>query len=326
MSQSGVPSSAELQLEVERLTRERDAALEAAQAATEERNENLRRYRRIFERSKDVIIVSTPTGDLIDINQAGLDLYDYPSKETMQALDLKTTLWAHPEDREEYVRQLGEFGFVKDFEADHKTRTGEIISVVGTSSIVYGPDGSIQELLTILRDISEQKQLSRELERLARTDSLTSLSNRLVFRERLELVLAEWRRHQKSFALMMLDIDNLKQVNDAHGHPAGDDLLKGVADRFSKCVREVDVLARFGGDEFALIMAEVQETARAEEMAHRLVSSLHAPISTTAGPLHTSVSVGIALPIGNPTPDQLLQRADRSLYRAKGRGGNQYAI
>ena len=306
--------------------RQLEEAREGLTRLQQERDGSYRRYRRIFERSKDVIIVSHPSGDLVDINQAGLDLYDYPSKEAMLEIDLALEMWAHSSDREEYVRQLREFGFVKDFEADHRTRTGEVITVVGTTSIVTDDQGGIFEMLTILRDISEQKRLSRELERLARTDSLTGLSNRVVFRERLEIVLSQWRRDRTRFSLLMLDIDNLKEINDAWGHPAGDILLKAVAERFRRNIREVDTLARFGGDEFALILTDVESDEEVDETAARLVSCLGPPIETAGGALQTSVSIGVALSTEeDPTPDQLIQRSDRALYRAKGRGGNQFA-
>jgi diguanylate cyclase (GGDEF)-like protein/PAS domain S-box-containing protein len=306
---------------------ERDLALERLRQTTAELEESDRRYRRIFERTKDVIIVSSPEGHLIDINPAGLELYGYPSKDAMAAIDLRREMWADPSDRDEYVRQLGEFGYVKDFEADHKNSAGRVISVIGTSSIVRNQAGEIIELLTILRDITEQKRLSSELERLARTDSLTGVANRVVFRERLELATAQWRSSQSGFTLLMLDLDNLKQVNDSWGHPAGDAVLTAVAQRFQDSIGEADVLARFGGDEFALILAEASTETEAEAVAQRLLSCLAPPIELAGHPIHTSVSIGIACPWSKKvTSEKLLQRADRALYRAKRRGGNQFAV
>lgn len=288
-----------------------------------------RRYRRIFERSKDVIIVSTSDGRLIDINPAGLELYGYDSVEEMLPLDLRQTMWANPSDRDEYVAQLREFGFVQHFEADHLRRDGTVITVVGTTSIVTDRQGEMLELLTILRDISEQKRMQRELERLARSDSLTGLANRFVFRERLEAAV-DAARHDGGrgggFALLMLDLDNLKQINDTHGHPAGDATLIEVAQRFARIVGDNDVLARYGGDEFALLAFGDGDEGRFDELAERLVRSLDAPIEWSAAEIETSVSVGLAIATGDHrSADHLLQRADRALYRAKERGRDQYS-
>jgi len=297
---------------------------------TAELAESQRRYRRIFERSKDVIIVSTPVGQLIELNPSGLELYGYDTLDEMMALDLRTAMWANPADRDAYVDELREFGFVKDFEAEHLRKDGSTITVFGTTSIVTDDQGELIELLTILRDISEQKRLQRELERLARSDSLTGLANRFVFRERLEAAVETAHLHEgddAGFALMMLDLDNLKDINDTYGHPAGDAVLITVSDRFRACHGEADVLARYGGDEFALLTYDAADEDTVLATATRLVGCLEAPIQVADLAISTSVSVGVAIPTGKDRmSDQLLQRADRALYRAKGRGRNQYAI
>ncbi len=305
--------------ELEELLSERSAELVDSQ----------RRYQRIFERSKDVIIVSTPDGQLIEINSAGLELYGYDSIEEMRPLDLRKALWANPADRDEYVQQLQEFGFVKDFEADHLRKDGTVISATGTTSIVTNQEGELVELLTILRDISEQKRLQRELERLARSDSLTGLANRFVFRERLEAALVAAHDGEKGpgFALMMLDLDNLKEINDTHGHPAGDALLIAVSERFRRNIGEKDVLARYGGDEFALLTFDAADDDQVLATAGRLVECLAEPITLAGESLQTSVSVGIVLPSERrPAAGRLMQRADRALYRAKSRGRNCHSV
>jgi diguanylate cyclase (GGDEF)-like protein/PAS domain S-box-containing protein len=316
-------------LELEELRR-RNRELEARLSeSTADLAESVRRHRRIFERSKDVIIVSTPTGELIEINPAGLELYGYDSVEEMLSLDLRNRMWANPLDRDEYVAELREFGFVKDFEADHLRRNGEVITVVGTTSIVTDSEGEIVELLTILRDISEQKRLQRELERLARSDSLTGLANRFVFRERLEAAVTAARHGGggESFALLMLDLDNLKEINDSYGHPAGDTVLIAAAKRFQNILGEADVLARYGGDEFALLLFDTAGERAVTVTAERLVHCLDRPIAVGDRQISTSVSIGVATPTKKDRrADQLLQRADRALYRAKGRGRGRYSL
>lgn len=311
---------------IEELKRSNQELQDLLSQQSGELKESQQRYRRIFQRSKDTIMVSTPTGELLDINQAGLDLYGYQSLAEMQAIDLATQMWANARDRQEFLGEMREFGYVKNFEADHLTQSGQVFTVVGTSSLVTDEDGVIAEMLTILRDISEQKRLQRELEQLARTDSLTGLANRVVFRERLDLAVSHRRRDGQMFALMMLDVDYLKQINDTHGHPAGDAVLKEVASRFQEKLREYDLLARFGGDEFALLLASVPSEAEASEMAERLVSCLAEPVRHEGLEIRTTASIGIAIPGDDRELDQVLQMADRALYRAKHRGRNRYSF
>jgi len=307
-------------LELEETLSERSAQLAESQ----------RRYKRIFERSKDVIIVSTPTGQLIEINSAGLELYGYDSTDEMMSLDLRTALWANPADRDEYVAQLREFGFVKDFEAEHLRKDGTVISANGTTSIVTNDEGELIELLTILRDVSEHKRLQRELERLARSDSLTGLANRFVFRERLEAAVSAPHHEgvaEQGFALMMLDLDNLKEINDTYGHPVGDAVLIAVSRRFEEHIGEADVLARYGGDEFALLTFDADDEKHVVATALRLVECLAEPIPVAGRDIGTSVSVGIAMPTEHHRgADRLMQRADRALYRAKSRGRNRHSL
>ena len=126
---------------------------------------------------------------------------------------------------------------------------------------------------------------------------------------------------------MMLDLDNLKQINDAHGHPAGDAVLIAVSERFRQILGDADVLARYGGDEFALLTFDADGEEAVLSTAGRLVNCLHESIQVVDQKIGTTVSIGVAIPAENDRgTDHLLQRADRALYRAKGRGRDQYSL
>lgn len=192
---------------------------------------------------------------------------------------------------------------------------GRIISVAHRAT----SDGG---RLVTTEDVTEQRRAESQIAFMARHDALTRLPNRSLLAERLEQAIAEAGRGS-GFAVLCLDLDNFKQVNDALGHPVGDELLCAVADRLSACVREIDMVARLGGDEFAIIQAGVENAADAEHLARRIVECVGAPYELSGHRFVTGCSVGISLAPGDgTTSEKLLKNADMALYRAKmdGRG------
>ncbi|MGO4571009.1 putative bifunctional diguanylate cyclase/phosphodiesterase [Microvirga sp. 2TAF3] len=172
-------------------------------------------------------------------------------------------------------------------------------------------------------DITERRQAESQIAYMAHHDALTDLANRVLFREQMERALAHAQRSDASLAVLCLDLDRFKDVNDTLGHETGDSLLKVVAQRLRACVREGDVVARLGGDEFAVLQVAVSEPHDCAVLAMRIVESLGAPYEIDGQEIVIGTSVGIALaPEGSMTPDQLLKHADLALYRAKavGRG------
>jgi diguanylate cyclase (GGDEF)-like protein len=172
--------------------------------------------------------------------------------------------------------------------------------------------------------VRQLETLQRELERKALYDSLTQLANRSLFHNRLEHVL---KSRRPGVCVLLLDIDEFKAVNDSHGHHAGDQLLKAVAERLRACVREGDTAARLGGDEFALLLDRAGGDAEALAVADRLLSDFDQRIEVAGERLKVHVSLGIAMGIpGRDNPDELLRRADVALYEAKRRGKSQYCF
>ena len=176
-------------------------------------------------------------------------------------------------------------------------------------------------LYATIRDITDRKKTEAVIIQMARYDALTGLANRRVFVEELDRAMARSRRSDKGLAVLYLDLDHFKDVNDTLGHPVGDELLKAVADRLRRNMREVDTVARFGGDEFAVVMSDVADPAEAALLAEKLLKCLAEPFHIGGNEIRTGTSIGIST-YGNDTPDAetILTHADVALYRAKNEG------
>jgi len=190
---------------------------------------------------------------------------------------------------------------------------------------VRDKEGRLIEVEGIVIDITERKAAEGKIALLARTDGLTGLANRSTFLERLRQIFAAARRGAMPFAVLYLDLDEFKPVNDTFGHPAGDLLLQEVARRLKSCTRETDLVARLGGDEFAVLQSEVKEPAYAGELAARIQAELRRPYLLNGNQANISVSIGICpFGAGIADADAMLAQADLALYRSKDEGRNQY--
>jgi diguanylate cyclase (GGDEF)-like protein len=172
-------------------------------------------------------------------------------------------------------------------------------------------------------DITAEIEAGRRAQYLALHDPLTDLPNRELLNERIEQAIAGVSRRGDMAALLLLDLDRFKDINDTLGHPAGDQLLKDVAARLSACVREVDTVARIGGDEFAIVQVGIKDAGEAQQLSRRLLELFQIPLEVDGHECLVTVSIGIALiPIDASIPAKLLQHADIALYRAKEEGRN----
>ena len=206
-----------------------------------------------------------------------------------------------------------------------RTGDGTLRWVENRYSPVRDKLGRLKEIEGIIIDITERKIAEEKIAQLARSDGLTALANRTTFVDRLRQSFAASRRGVNPFAVLYLDIDHFKDVNDTLGHPIGDLLLTELAERLRTNTRENDVVARLGGDEFAVLQMDLSDPTRAGELAGKLLVALSAPYMLGGNHVHITVSIGIA-PYTAETagPDVLLSQADLALYRAKDQGRNQY--
>jgi diguanylate cyclase (GGDEF)-like protein len=180
-------------------------------------------------------------------------------------------------------------------------------------------------ILATLRDITDRKRIEADLLRMARYDGLTGLANRVVFLERLGQAIARARRGSTQFSMLYLDLDHFKDVNDTLGHPLGDALLRAVADRLLDCVRKTDLVARFGGDEFAVLQEDVTVPESAEALAAKIRGSLSEPYLIEGNRIRSTVSIGI-VPYSDDISgvEAVMMKADLALYRAKDEGRNRF--
>lgn len=206
----------------------------------------------------------------------------------------------------------------------HQRKNGEVYPEQLTITAVKGPAGQVTHHIGTLRDITKRKQLEEEVQQLAFYDSLTQLPNRRLFNDRLNDTLTRARRAQSRMALMFIDLDKFKPINDQHGHEAGDWVLQAVARRIKGCLRASDTAARVGGDEFLVILPDLQASADALAVAEKIRMALAQPFITPSQlSLRASSSIGISIyPDHAHTEQDLLRLGDRAMYQAKSAGGN----
>jgi diguanylate cyclase (GGDEF)-like protein len=180
-------------------------------------------------------------------------------------------------------------------------------------------------ILSINRDVTERKRMEETIREMALRDPLTGLPNRKLLYDRLEVAIAAARRNRRLLALMYLDLDGFKEVNDRLGHAAGDELLIGFSRRLGSALRDSDTVGRMGGDEFTILIPEVPSGKVADDLARKLLSELRKPISVAGEVVTVTASLGFTLfPAGGETPDELLRSADAAMYRAKGAGKDRF--
>jgi diguanylate cyclase (GGDEF)-like protein/PAS domain S-box-containing protein len=185
--------------------------------------------------------------------------------------------------------------------------------------------GNIANYVHSFSDISERKAAEQKIHHLAHHDALTGLPNRMNLQERMEQAMAQAQRHETMIAVMMIDLDHFKDINDTLGHHVGDALLEEVARRLLGCVRQSDVVARLGGDEFVVLVTNLASTQVAAAVAEKIVATLGAPYQIGEYRLHSTPSVGIDLyPVDGSTVDALLRNVDTAMYHAKASGRNNY--
>lgn len=219
--------------------------------------------------------------------------------------------------------QRGERFTVFVCELEQPCQDGSTIWTDVTLSGLYGPQQELIGVLGVTRDISERKEAQDRIRHLAHHDALTDLPNRTLFTDRLEHALALARRHHERLALLFIDIDRFKQINDLHGHAVGDLVLQQAAERMLQCVRESDTVGRISGDEFMVLLPEIGNARNAVALGHKLVAALDEPIEglDLVPPLRISASIGIALyPDHGQDADTLRRHADLAMYQAKQRG------
>lgn len=237
----------------------------------------------------------------------------------------------HPDDLE-YVKEQYERSVNSEFpyDIDHRIirrDTGEVRWVHEMCIHQYNDSGEAIRSDGTLQDITERKKVQDEVQRLAMTDQLTGLPNRNQFFSRFENMQNLVKREKKALALLLLDLDKFKPVNDTFGHQTGDDLLRGVARIFQNYCRETDIVARLGGDEFAILLFNPVDSSSIDAVAQRILSEFNKPIYIRGKELSIGVSIGVSqYPIDGTDQDDLIEKSDLALYQVKNHGRNDFCI
>jgi diguanylate cyclase (GGDEF)-like protein/PAS domain S-box-containing protein len=304
-----------------RLEREIESRIRA-EAALRQAEE---KYRSIFERAVEGIFQCTPDGAFIEVNPAMARLFGYDDPGDMTAIPgLRERLMAEPGDLFRYMGILRRDGYVSSFEFRGCRRCGEAFWCSESARLVVLDDGT--ELVEgVIEDVSGRKQTELELKHLATIDSLTGVYNRHLFFDRLEHALVTAKRADALVAVLFVDLDDFKRVNDTYGHQAGDELLRMVAERLSNRIREADTLARLGGDEFGVLLECIEDQEGALTVARSLLEVMTTPYVVTGEHIRVGATVGISFfPDDGKDGVSLISRADSAMYGAKRRGGRKY--
>jgi diguanylate cyclase (GGDEF)-like protein/PAS domain S-box-containing protein len=284
------------------------------------------RYRAIFERTAEAIMVVDASERILQVNPAFCEITGYAVEDVMGRGPSIMSSGRHAGVFFEHMRACLDRDGAWQGEIWNRRKSGDLY-VQWMSITRIGTADAPEAYVCTFSDITQRKEAEERIRYRADHDALTDLPNRALFADRLGSALASASRHGHRFALLAVDLDYFKAVNDRLGHLAGDALLVETAARLQVCVRESDTVARLGGDEFAVILTEIAGQADAEEVAERICASISQPFRLAEGEACVSASVGIAFgPNGNASLEVLQRRADRALYAAKAGGRGHYRI
>jgi diguanylate cyclase (GGDEF)-like protein/PAS domain S-box-containing protein len=276
--------------------------------------------------SCDDAILATDRDGIITIWNAGAEKIFGSSAQEVRGTHLSSL--APAERREEMIRLCRGAGGdrqVTQFETVHLRKDGRQIHISLNISPLRDADGTVVGMSGIARDVTERAEMEENIRHQAQHDPLTDLPNRKLFMDFLALELAQARRNRKSLAVLFLDLDHFKQINDTLGHAAGDLLLQAVAQRLKGCVRESDTVARIGGDEFNVLMPDLIQTNDVGTVVGKIVGVFESPFLLDNVEVSATTSIGVSMfPDDGDSCEELVQKADSAMYLAKQQSGNAY--
>ncbi len=284
------------------------------------------RYRSIFENATEGIFQSTAEGHYLEVNRALARIYGYPSPGAMidSLRDIGQQLYLKPERRLEFIRQMRAQGELVNFESEVRRRDGTVIWISENAHEVRDPAGELLYYEGTVEDITERKAYEALIAHQATHDTLTNLPNRNLMLERIQQAIRAADREQSGLAVVFIDLDHFKHVNDSLGHSAGDELIREIAERLRRCVRESDTVARIGGDEFVLLLVDGhRDPAMVSAAVSRVLEAIEKPCQISGCEYLITCSLGVSLyPRDGREAETLLKHADLAMYEAKASGRN----
>jgi len=283
--------------------------------------------RRVINASLDGVMIVNPTFEIEFVNPAFSHITGYGPEEV---LGRNPRLLKSGRQDEAFYHDL----FLALAHHDrwqgeiwNRRKNGEIFPEWLTIDVIRDEDGEILQYAAVFSDISERKRTEERIKNLAFFDVLTGLPNRRLFLDRLQLAVANASRHGHFLAVMFLDLDLFKRINDSLGHGVGDQVLIETAHRLDRCVREGDTVARLGGDEFTVLLPQIEEIELVARLAERVLAQIKQPVLVDGHELYVTASIGIAIhPDNGPGVEALIKNADTAMYRAKDLGRNGFQL
>lgn len=282
----------------------------------------------VFTHAREGIMITAPDGAIIDVNTAFTRITGYARDEVLgrnprllasgrHDKAFYTVLWTNLLERGYWYGEIW-----------NRRKSGEAYAEMITISAVHDSRGVIRHFVALFSDITQLKEHEHALERLAHYDSLTHLPNRVLLADRLQQTMAQAQRRAQQFAVVFIDLDGFKAINDCHGHAVGDQLLIAVASRMKQILRDGDTLARLGGDEFIAVLVDLTQGPAGVSTLTRLLAAVAEPVAIGELVLQVSASLGVAFHSQEDgiAGDQLIRQADQAMYQAKLKGKNRFAV
>ncbi|QXI59572.1 EAL domain-containing protein [Pseudomonas sp. OE 28.3] len=297
------------------------------QQPLKENHERLQQAAAVFDCTREGVLVTDAHGLIVHVNRAFMEITGYSREDVMGERPSLFKSGRHSSNFYQQMFQTLERTGEWSGEIWNRRKSGEIYPQWQTIRVIHNDQGQVSHYVAVFSDISAIKDSEHELAHLAHHDPLTDLPNRLLFTDRAEQALASAQVHKRGCALLLMDLDHFKIINDSLGHNVGDQLLKAVGERLKGLFGPGVTLARLGGDEFAVLAESCPQVVQAAALAQRMLDAMKEPFVFDGNQLFISASIGISLfPSDALSAEQLLRNADSALFKAKSAGREGYAL
>lgn len=297
------------------------------QQPLKENHERLQQAAAVFDCTREGVLVTDAQGLIVHVNRAFMEITGYSREDVMGERPSLFKSGRHSSSFYQQMFQTLERTGEWSGEIWNRRKSGEIYPQWQTIRVIHNDQGQVSHYVAVFSDISAIKDSEHELAHLAHHDPLTDLPNRLLFTDRAEQALASAQVHKRGCALLLMDLDHFKIINDSLGHNVGDQLLKAVGERLKSLFGPGVTLARLGGDEFAVLAESCPQVVQAAALAQRMLDAMKEPFVFDGNQLFISASIGISLfPSDALSAEQLLRNADSALFKAKSAGREGYAL